>query len=259
MLKTIVCMLLLTAGHAAAACDKSLAGESDFPGSLTQTTTTAISGIVSAWYDGATDRYRHGVLGDAIEPSILRVTDTSGCTISVELDDEHVFEDIETRLADIDNLPGAEVITIRSNQNKGAQIAVYKLSDQSELQLLATTPYIGTAHRWLAPVGIADFNNDGNTDIAFVDRPHLARVLRVWTYKDAALHQTASQPGYTNHRIGEDFISGGIKHCGDAVTMITADADWNRVLETRLVGKQLISEDIGPFENTGSLSTGCPE
>ena len=254
MFKLLCSLVLLTSG-VANACNQFDAGKSDFPSSLTQTTAPSQSGIVSAWYDGATDRYDHGVLGDTIEPSILIVNDADQCSHTVELDNDHVFEDIETRLADIDNHPGNEVITIRSHQNKGAQIAVYKYTAEKGLHLLDTTPYIGTANRWLAPVGIADFNQDGNVDIAFVDRPHLAKLLRVWSYRDGRLTETANQSGYSNHQIGEDFISGGVRHCGDTVSMITADAGWKKVLETHLHDGKLVSKELGPFENTNSLTS----
>jgi len=260
MLKTFLslCFLtlcLLAKGHAYAACIQSNAASSDFPSSLVETRllNNNTNGIVSAWYDGATDRYRHGVLGDEIEPSILAVSSNAGCAVSIELDEEHVFEDIAPRLANVDNKPGVEIITVRSHQKYGAQVAVYHYQN-GELKLLATTPYIGTANRWLAPVGIADLNNDGDIDIAFVDRPHLAKVLRVWSYQNSKLVEIASKSGFSNHKIGEDFISGGIKACGDTVTMITADASWQRVLETSLEGKQLVTADIGVFKNTDSLT-----
>ena len=255
MKKTLLHLSLLIASLAAGqviACEQLQASDSDFPGSLSQSTSD--TGITSAWYDGATDRYRHGVLGDAIEPSVLSVSDQSGCGFSVELDTDHVFEDIETRLADVDKKPGVEVITIRSHQNKGAQLAIYALSKDKGLHLLASTPYIGTSNRWLAPVGIADFDNNGTVDIAFVDRPHLAKVLRVWSYTDGALTQTASNPGYSNHRIGEDYISGGVRHCDGKASMVTADASWQRVIETTLIDGQLVSRDVAPFENRDSLS-----
>lgn len=235
----------------ASACDSLNPEQSDFPESATQSSSD--TGIAKAWYDGGTGRYRHGVLGDAIEPSILRVTSSSGCTYSVELGRPHVFEDIQTRLADIDRQPGDEVITIRSHENYGAQIAVYQLTS-SGLALLTETPYIGTPNRWLAPVGIADFNNDGDMDIAFVDRPHLAKTLRVWTYRDGELQEIVSRQGYSNHRIGEDFISGGIKTCDGITAMITADAGWQRILASTIDNNGLISTtDIGPFEGTESI------
>lgn len=234
----------------AAECLRQDANDSDFPESLVSAQID--SGIQSAWYDDATKRYAHGVLGDAIEPSTLVVTDDQGCTHSVELDEAHVFEDLAPRLADIDQTAGVEVITVRSHQNYGAQVAVYQLSD-NKLNLLTSTPYIGTSNRWLAPVGIADFNNDGDMDIAFVDRPHLAKTLRVWSYRDGELTQIASKPGFSNHRIGEDFISGGSKTCDGVTTMITADAYWSRILATTMQDKQLVSVDIGEFTGTDSL------
>ena len=232
------------------ACELLLADDSDFPESAAQSQSD--TGIATAWYDGGTGRYRHGVLGDAIEPSILRVTSDAGCTYSAELGRPHVFEDIQTRLADVDQQPGDEVITIRSHQNYGAQIAIYRLGDKG-LELFAETPFIGTANRWLAPIGIADFNNDGDMDIAYVDRPHLAKILRVWTFREGKLHEIASSGGYSNHRIGEDFISGGIKTCEGKTMMITADAGWRRVLATTLEKDGLNTTDIGPFNGAESF------
>lgn len=242
---------LLTPEFAIADCQRLDAAESDFPESLVSVQTS--TGIESAWYDDATDRYAHGVLGDAIEPSSLVLNDGMGCTLSVVLDPVHVFEDLMPRLADIDKSPGVEVITVRSHQDYGAQIAVYQLAGDA-IQLLATTPYIGTANRWLAPVGIADFNNDGDMDIAFVDRPHLAKVLRVWSYRDGELHQIAEKSGLTNHRIGEDFISGGVKICGETASMITADKNWSQVIETKLEDDQLVSVEKGALLGTESLT-----
>lgn len=232
------------------ACELLSAEDSDFPESVAQSRSD--TGIATAWYDGGTGRYRHGVLGDDIEPSILRVTSDAGCTYLVELGRPHVFEDIQTRLADIDQQPGDEVITIRSHQNYGAQIAIYQLGD-SGLELFTETPYIGTANRWLAPIGIADFNNDGDMDIAYVDRPHLAKILRIWTYRGGELQEIASRSGYSNHRIGEDFISGGIKTCEGKTMMITADARWRRVLASTFEKDELITTDIGPFDGADSF------
>ena len=53
------------------------------------------TGIVAAWYDLPTERYQHGVLGDAIEGGRLGVLARSAegrCTVkSVTLEDSHVF------------------------------------------------------------------------------------------------------------------------------------------------------------------------
>lgn len=243
-------LVFFSGGPLRADCLKQDSASSDFPESLV--TTQLTSGVQSAWYDDATKRYTHGVLGDSIEPSTLVVADEHGCTRSVVLDQEHVFEDLTPRLADIDAIPGHEVVTVRSHRNYGAQLAIYQLAEDN-ISLLTSTPYIGTSNRWLAPVGIADFNNDGDIDIAYVDRPHLAKTLRVWSYRDGKLEQIANKGGHSNHRIGEDFISGGIRTCDGITSMITADARWNRILETTLQNNQLVSNDVGPFSGTDSF------
>ncbi|MBX2848365.1 MAG: VCBS repeat-containing protein [Acidiferrobacterales bacterium] len=251
LLVSIALLFICYFSSYASACVLLKSEDSDFPESISRSNSD--TGIATAWYDGGTGRYRHGVLGDSLEPSILRVTSDAGCTYSVELGRPHVFEDIQTRLADIDRQPGDEVITIRSHQNYGAQIAVYQLGD-SGLELFAETPYIGTTNRWLAPIGIADINNDGDMDIAFVDRPHLAKTLRVWTYRSGELQEIASRRGYSNHRIGEDFISGGIKTCKGKKVMITADAGWRRILASTLENDgQITTVDIGPFDGAESF------
>jgi hypothetical protein len=251
LLGSIALFFILYFSTYASACELLNSNESDFPESLSRSNSD--TGIATAWYDGGTGRYRHGVLGDTLEPSIIRVTSYAGCTYSVELGRPHVFEDIQTRLADIDGQSGDEVITIRSHQNYGAQIAIYQLVDGG-LGLFAETPYIGTTNRWLAPIGIADLNNDGDMDIAFVDRPHLAKILRVWTYRGGELQEIASRSGYSNHRIGEDFISGGIKTCNGEKLMITADAGWRRILASTLDNEgQISTVDIGSFDGAESF------
>jgi hypothetical protein len=68
------------------------------------------------------------------------------------------------------------------------------------------------------------------------------------------LQEIASRRGYSNHRIGEDFISGGIKSCAGKTTMITADASWQRILASTLEDNdQITTQDIGPFKGSESF------
>ena len=220
------------------------------------TSPTANEGIKTAWYDDATTRYAHAVLGDGIEAGSLFAKTVRGQTVSVKLDLKHVFEDIQPRLADIDGDGKNEIITIRSHSQKGGQIAVYGITNDSPntLSLVASTPYIGQAYRWLAPVGIADFNKDGAMDIAYVDRPHLAKILRVWSYRDGTLQQVAQKQGLTNHKIGDNFIVGGVRHCDNTSTLITVDSQWNRLIETSFKQGKLNSKDIGAYTGVASAN-----
>ena len=244
--------------HAAEACRASPVGRL----SVVQSSITS-HGDVTAWYSDLTNRYRHGVLGDASEPTALHIltkANRTSCGYSVVLERPHVFEDIAPRLFDVDQDGRLDLITIRSHEQKGAQIAIYSQDlDSGSLTLLATTPYIGTAHRWLAPAGVGDLDGDGAIEIAFVDRPHLAKTLRVWRFENNELHEVAALRGVTNHRIGEDFITGGLRDCGSGTEMILVDARWQNILSVQFGANVLKTTAIGPFTGQPSIKAalGC--
>ncbi len=195
---------------------------------------------VSARFTEPTTRYAHGVLGDAIEYGALEIsvaTEPASTTsqtratanranVTVRLPNERVFEDLSPRLTDVDQDGVPELIVVESHQQTGAQLAIYDIRGQK----IAATPHIGTRNRWLAPAGAADLDGDGRIEIAYIDRPHLAKTLRIWRFENGALTEIASIPGLTNHRIGEDFISGGLRQCDDPPELILASADWSRII-----------------------------
>ena len=244
----LLAICTISSSFIAAELSAEIIPKTDLPDSFVASS-AAKSGIKAAWYDDATTRYAHGVLGDEIEAGALHAKTTEGKMVSITLETSQVFEDIQPRLADIDGDGRNEIITIRSHDQKGAQIAVYGITKESpnSLSLVASTPYIGQAYRWLAPVGIADFDNDGAMDIAYIDRPHLAKMLRVWSYRAGSLQQFAQKQGLTNHKIGNNFITGGVQRCGNKSSMITVDSNWERLIKTTLQHGKLTSEDIGPL------------
>ena len=205
--------------------------------------------IVSAQYDAPTDRYAHGILGDAIEWGELQITTDLGVR-SFVLPQDRVFEDVAPRLADLDGDGTAEVVVVETLNREGAQLAVY-----DETGKIAATPHIGRTNRWLAPIGVADLDGDGIIEVAYIDRPHLAKTLRVWRFVDGALEPVAELTGLTNHRIGENDIGGGIRDCGQGPEMITASADWTKVMATTLTNGQLTSRAIGTHVNRSSFAT----
>ncbi|MEC7963659.1 MAG: VCBS repeat-containing protein [Pseudomonadota bacterium] len=208
--------------------------------------------ITSARFDGPTTRYAHGVLGDTVEYGQLVLETRDGGkrqTVTITLPQDHVFEDLQPRLADVtgDGLP--EVVVIETDARQGAALAIYGPKGK-----LAETPHIGTSNRWLAPIGVADLDGDGAVELAYVDRPHLAKTLRVWRYEAGSLRQIASAKGLTNHKIGWDFIAGGIRGCGEDLELVTANAGWTRIVATRLQAGQLISRDLGAYSGPDSLN-----
>ena len=216
-----------------------LAGENLRPAGQDGQGRTSAPAIEAAAYEAPTRRYAHGVLGDDIEYGALALRLADGSTRRFLLPEDRVFEDLAPRLADLDGDGAPEVITVETQKDLGAQLAIYSTEGK-----IAATPHIGSANRWLAPVGAADLDGDGRVEIAYVDRPHLAKVLRIWRFRDGRLEFAAELDGFTNHRIGEDSIAGGIRDCGAGPEMVLATADWSRVVALGWDGENFLRRDL---------------
>jgi hypothetical protein len=214
--------------------------------------------IAQARYAEPTTRYDHGILGDAIEWGALELTvdQCSDCDASVirkltiRLPDTRVFEDTAPRLVDADGDGAPEVMVVETDLKKGARLALY-----DEGGLIAATPFIGRTHRWLAPLGAADLDGDGQVELAYVDRPHLARTIRIWRYVKGsdALVPVTELRGFTNHRIGDSEISGGIRDCGNGPELIVADSNWQTLYSVTLRQGTLTPSRLGPLKNQRSF------
>ena len=244
-------MAALTAGaigSAAEAC-RAPPGSRAVPGSVAAATPGDPAALHRAWFEAPTTAYAHGVLGDASEPTRLHAlsADTSaGCGLSVGAGPGHVFEDLAPRLTDVDGDGLPEIVVVRSSATAGAQLAVYRRAGEELVPWMAT-PFIGTRFRWLAPAAWGDLDGDGAWEVAYVDRPHLARTLRVWRHVDGALVEVAALAGVTNHRIGEAYISGGLRDCGAGPEIVLASADWSRTVVVTFDGARLAARDDGPW------------
>ena len=164
-----------------------------------------------------------------------------------------MFEDLKPRLIEGDDGPSL-VMVVESDLSEGARLALY-----DERGLYAASPFIGRRHRWLAPIGAADLDGDGWPEIAYIDRPHLAKTLRIWRLKDGALTEVASKAGLTNHRIGQDFITSGIRDCGHGPELVTVSGDWQTTIVSRLQDGRISSRGIGQFHPETGLqdALGC--
>ncbi|WP_299045332.1 VCBS repeat-containing protein [uncultured Tateyamaria sp.] len=196
--------------------------------------------IAAARYTEPTDRYAHGILGDAIEWGALELEMTDGAIRRFVLPRDHVFEDVAPRLADLDGDGAPEVLVVETDVMAGGAFAIYGAQGK-----ITETPHIGTRNRWLAPLGAADLDQDGVVEIAYIDRPHLAKTLRIWRYKDGTLTDVAAMPGLTNHRIGEVDIAGGIRTCNGVPEMILATANWSDLVALRWDGTTFQRATLG--------------
>ncbi|GHF61473.1 FG-GAP repeat domain-containing protein [Seohaeicola zhoushanensis] len=208
-----------------------------------------------AGFAEATDAYGHNIMGRLQDMRLLTIhvtqagSDRTTCPAEALLPEDEVFEDIAPRIADLDGDGMPEVIVVQSDLRLGARLAIY----DRRARLIAATPPIGQPHRWLAPLGADDLDSDGRIEIAYVDRPHLARVLRVWRFEGGHLTEVASAEGHTNHRIGDESISGGVRYCDGRAEIVTLDPAWRRIQVTTLSDGQLETRDHAALRGSQSL------
>lgn len=162
---------------------------------------TGTRDIARAWLAEPTPRYDHGILGDAIEAGSVMIQGRDGKVNAVRLKDDAVFEDLELRLADLDDNGHDDIVVVKSYLKRGSALAVIGARN-GKYYILAETPPIGRPHAWLNPAGIADYNGDGKVDIALVRMPHAEGKLELWTWADRKLRKTAEIADVSNHIAG---------------------------------------------------------
>ena len=175
--------------------------------------------VEHVWLEQPTEIYPHGVFGEPQEYDRLHAKLRDGTSLSTYALFNTVFEERLPRLADLDLDGTSEIVVSMSDFDLGASVAVFGIRDGA-LKLLAQTPYIGLANRWRNVAGIADFDGDGNLQIAEVVTPHIGGTLRFWTWKSGSLVPTAQEFGFSNHAYGspeqrlsaiEDFDGDGVE------------------------------------------------
>lgn len=181
---------------------------------LSDSEVSSSNSIRAAWLTGSTDRYPHAILGDGIEASGLAVIDRSGKRYNLELDKNSVFEDRKVRIADLDKDGQEELIVVRSYLNSGAALAIYGIRG-NQLVNITETPAIGTPNRWLNPAIVADVDNDGELEIAYVQTPHIGGILHVLAFRNDKLVYKYKSTQTSNHGIGS------------RIQELTAAIDWN--------------------------------
>ena len=177
--------------------------------------------IERAWLTGSTRRYRHNILGDDVEASGLAVIDRSGKRYELTLGKDSVFEDRKIRIADLDQDGKEELIVVRSYLNRGGAMAVYGLRD-GKIKLIDETPAIGIPNRWLNPAVVADVDNDGKLEIAYVETPHIGGILHVMNLVNGKLVYKYKSFSTSNHGIGSRIqeLAAAVDWNGDGVTDI---------------------------------------
>ena len=157
--------------------------------------------ILSAQYANPTTRYGHFALGAPHEYASVIATTDQGRTLTLNLPESEVFEDLSPRLVSMHTNTPAELLTIVSAKAQGARLALLGIV-QGRLQIVAESKPIGQQNRWLNPVGVIDLDGDGVAEIAAVTTPHIGGILRVYKRQGAELNEVAALNGFSNHVFG---------------------------------------------------------
>ena len=142
------------------------------------------------------ERYIHGVLGDAVEATRVVLLERHSLEVMRELvvDAPQVVEDIAPRRVALGPRDG--LLTVRSGP-QGAQLVLVDADPVSSalLRVAASGPSLGQARRWLSPI------TDGRRLLA-VHTPHVGGVLHSYRRDGSRLVPHEVLAGVGNHRIG---------------------------------------------------------
>lgn len=215
--------------------------------------------ISTAWLTDPTDRYGHGILGDAIEAGGIAARGEDGRIWQLALDAGSVFEDRRARLIDLDGDGRDEIIVVHSYATQGAALSVLGLQEDG-LEFIAETPPIGRPGRWLNPVGAADFDGDGRIEIAYVETPHIGGILTLYEFSGGRVTLDGVDFGYSNHAIRsrEQGLATLVDWNGDGVVdMAVPSADRSAIRIVSFAGgsfSELANVRLGDRIATGLVA-----
>ena len=188
--------------------------------------------VAWVWLGSPTRRYPPGALGSTLHAGSVHalVQARSGRweTVALELPLHRVYEDREPRTMDLDQDGRDEVVLIEADTLRGASLVVLGVEHSAQGPRLverARGPWAGSTFRWLNPVGAADFDGDGQLDLASVVTPHIGGVLQLLHYRPPALVPFARAMDVSNHRMGarELQLAAIVEQPGQRPTVVLPD------------------------------------
>jgi len=162
---------------------------------------TVADPLADAHYANPVERYGHFALGKPHEYASLIATTRNGHTLTMQLPDDEVFEDLVPRLVNLTSTEPQAILAIVSQRDSGARLVLIEPSGAS-LAISAQSPAIGMPNRWLNPVAVADLDGDGRAEIAAVITPHIGGTLKIYRKNGKRLIEVASLGGFSNHEYG---------------------------------------------------------
>lgn len=216
--------------------------------------------IKDARYANPVDYYGHFALGRPHEYARLMVTTSSGRKLFLQLPDSEVFEDLVPRRVSLAAGEPDVLLTIVSRRDAGSRLVLIALGNEG-LTISAQSPAIGTPMRWLNPVGIADLDGDGQSEIAAVITPHIGGTLKVYRQKGSALVEIAALTGFSNHAYGSTELGLSMTmEIAGRMRLLVPDARRQQLRIITLEGKRLVESGrcVLPAPITGAIKSMSP-
>lgn len=165
--------------------------------------------VAWAWLGSPTLRYPHRALGSpthaASVHALVRSRAGAWQVAELRLPLQRVYEDRVPRIVDIDRDGSEEIVLVEADALRGASLVVLGIDHTAHGPALAErarSAFAGTPFRWLNPVGVADFDADGQLDLALVLTPHIGGALQLLHYRPPVLVPYARALDVSNHRMG---------------------------------------------------------
>jgi hypothetical protein len=188
--------------------------------------------VAWVWLGSPTLRYPHRALGSPTHAASVHalVRSRSGAWQAVEhrLPLHRVYEDRVPRIVDIDRDGSEEIVLVEADALRGASLVVLGIehaADGPALSERARSAFTGSPFRWLNPVGVADFDADGQLDLAMVLTPHIGGELQLLHYRPPLLVPYARALDVSNHRMGavEQALAVIVQVAGQRPTVVLPD------------------------------------
>lgn len=157
--------------------------------------------ITSSQFAAPVERYGHFAAGRPHEYARITAMTDSGRSLELQLADDEVFEDVMPRLVRLANGEPTEILAIVSRRIDGSRLVMIKIKGD-RLEVSAESAATGIPMRWLNPVGVADLDGDGLSEIALVTTPHIGGTLRIYRRDGKKLVEIAALAGFSNHVYG---------------------------------------------------------
>jgi hypothetical protein len=221
-------------------------------GSIPDARITEVENGRYAVFGDATDRYRHGALGDSTEGTTLVIYDSERDEISskTELPRPDVFEGLGPMAADVDGDGDREVVATLANPSDGARIAAFGPDGGR----LATGPVHEPG--WRHQLAVAPFGPDGGTEIAVLRKPHVDKVLEFYSLRGGSLDVVSTLGGFQSHTYGSRNLGGAVAVDADddgSTELLVPTAERDRIAAVRRTAEG--TETVWQKELKGSVKS----